>query len=536
MSAGAFGAIAHSSEAPAKLATPIAKTRDSPKMSPSDPPTRMSDPSVTRYALTTHCWVASPPPSSCWIEGSATLTTEPSTKAIDEPRMLATSVQRATAGSSGGAAPSALSMRRSYGRPSTCGGRAPPRPPPQPGGGGPCAGPPAARRGLGSGLGGPDAERDRDLLRCSPAPDGEGDLVARLAMRHRRGERVGARDRLAVEGGYYVADLQPGLGRRRAREDTRDPRAGGDVLDEDADVGVLHGAAADERLGDALRRVDRDGEADAGVVVRVALDLVVDPDHRVRRDVDQRSPGVAVVDRRVGLDRARDREAIRCGDGAVRGADDAGGQRLGEAERAPDCDHVLARLRRRRAAERKRVQLRGGNVDVDYGRVRRLVAADERRRCGRSVLEPDLDRVGTVDDVLGGEDVALGVDLEAGSLGFLLLRSARAPEGETARRAAGGGRLHGDVDDARRVLLVQLRERVDARRGRGRLCRHDDGRSIGRLGAVVGEGICAGTYCGADRERDDERKDAPQPRVGRTRVHLFWVSLHDCRFQSARFP
>ena len=48
MSDGAFGATAQSTEAPAKLATPIAKTRDSPKMSPSDPPTRISDPSVSR--------------------------------------------------------------------------------------------------------------------------------------------------------------------------------------------------------------------------------------------------------------------------------------------------------------------------------------------------------------------------------------------------------------------------------------------------------------------------------------------------------
>ena len=48
MSAGASGAIAQSREAPAKLATPIANTRDSPKMSPSEPPTRMSEPSVSR--------------------------------------------------------------------------------------------------------------------------------------------------------------------------------------------------------------------------------------------------------------------------------------------------------------------------------------------------------------------------------------------------------------------------------------------------------------------------------------------------------
>ncbi len=48
MSAGASGAIAQRTEAPAKLATPIAKTFDSPKMSPSEPPTRISDPSVSR--------------------------------------------------------------------------------------------------------------------------------------------------------------------------------------------------------------------------------------------------------------------------------------------------------------------------------------------------------------------------------------------------------------------------------------------------------------------------------------------------------
>jgi hypothetical protein len=73
-------------------------------MSPSEPPTRISEPSVRRYESTTHCCVANPPPRSCWIAGSATLTTEPSTNAIDEPRMLATSVQRAMrAAGSGGA-------------------------------------------------------------------------------------------------------------------------------------------------------------------------------------------------------------------------------------------------------------------------------------------------------------------------------------------------------------------------------------------------------------------------------------------------
>ena len=56
-------------------------------MSPSEPPTRMSEPSVSRYASTIHCWAARPPPRSRWIGGSATLTTEPSMNTIDEPRI-----------------------------------------------------------------------------------------------------------------------------------------------------------------------------------------------------------------------------------------------------------------------------------------------------------------------------------------------------------------------------------------------------------------------------------------------------------------
>ena len=63
-------------------------------MSPSDPPIRISEPSVSRYAFATHCCACRPPPRSCSIAGSATLTTVPSMVAIPEPRIAATSVIR----------------------------------------------------------------------------------------------------------------------------------------------------------------------------------------------------------------------------------------------------------------------------------------------------------------------------------------------------------------------------------------------------------------------------------------------------------
>src|SRR3954452_16912598 len=63
-------------------------------MSASDPATRISEPSVSRYALETHCWPASPPPRSARIDGSATLTTVASRPATKEPMIAAASASR----------------------------------------------------------------------------------------------------------------------------------------------------------------------------------------------------------------------------------------------------------------------------------------------------------------------------------------------------------------------------------------------------------------------------------------------------------
>ena len=93
----------------------------------------------------------------------------------------------------------------------------------------------------------------------------------------------------------------------------------------------------------ALDRVDRDGEADAGVLVAAAvgLDLRVDADHAALR-VEQRAAGVAGVDRGVGLHRAGDREAVGGGDRASERGDDAAGHGALEAERAADGDRRVA--------------------------------------------------------------------------------------------------------------------------------------------------------------------------------------------------
>ena len=88
------GATAHSSDAAPKPPTPSANTRRSPNTSPSDPPTRISDPSASRYAFEIHCWPARPPPRSRWIAGSATLTTVASSPATNDPMIAATRTRR----------------------------------------------------------------------------------------------------------------------------------------------------------------------------------------------------------------------------------------------------------------------------------------------------------------------------------------------------------------------------------------------------------------------------------------------------------
>ena len=103
-------------------------------------------------------------------------------------------------------------------------------------------------------------------------------------------------------------------------------QVGGDAAAADPEVGVLDFAVLLDLLHDFARGVDRHREADADVAAAAAagLDLGVDPDHAARA-VDQRPAGVAGVDRRVGLDHVRDREAVGGLDLALDRGDDAGG-------------------------------------------------------------------------------------------------------------------------------------------------------------------------------------------------------------------
>src|SRR4029079_15545692 len=239
-------------------------------------------------------------------------------------------------------------------------------------------------------LGGHAAECDADGSRGATAYDGEGEGVPGSVTGENRGQLRGAHDLRAVDGDDGVAARERayavdrhGVGRglqtclcgRAALHDLDDhdavrrepadgPRHGRvDLVDLDAEPGVLRVPARDQLLGDGSGRPSGDRESDADVPVdRAALDLRVDSDD-VPGAVEERASRVAVVDRGVRLDRVGNGQDAGCLDLSANGADDPGGHGAIEPERASDRVHRIADLHRVRF-ERERMEGRCRRLDT----------------------------------------------------------------------------------------------------------------------------------------------------------------------------
>ena len=140
---------------------------------------------------------------------------------------------------------------------------------------------------------------------------------------------------------------------------------------------------------------------------------------------------------------------------------------LADAEGIADREHAVADLDLVAVGEGDRRQVLG--VDLDDGDVGLRVAADDLGRQLAAVVERDRDRLGAVDHVVVGHDVAVGADDDAGAeaaLGRPPGRGWQAVAEELAKVGSirpGNGfpsppwlshhlaRLHldGDLDDAR---------------------------------------------------------------------------------------
>src|SRR3954453_19466477 len=162
----------------------------------------------------------------------------------------------------------------------------------------------------------------------------------------------------------------------------------------EADIRVGDRAGGNELLHRPFGGVDRHREADTLAVAAAASNLRVDPDHASAR-VEERPPGVAVVDRRVRLDRVDEVEArSERRDRAAGRRDDADGERVLLRKGAADGGDRLADGRPGRGGARGGRERVGGGLPLDQADVVDDAPPDDLGLDTVPVLELDEDAVG----------------------------------------------------------------------------------------------------------------------------------------------
>ena len=212
----------------------------------------------------------------------------------------------------------------------------------------------------------------------------------------------------------------------RARHAKRGGDIGRDVLQFRAKPWALDRRAAAFGSGHhRLHHIGRDRKADADGAAGAREDGRVDADE-LALHVHQCAARVAGVDGGVGLD-----EELVIADAHPRAGqsrDDPARHRLSHAERVADGQHEITHLERIGVGECQRRQLLVGNLDLQDGKVGAFVGQQHLRLeltlVGKCHL--DVGRVG--DDMVVGDDQAIGINDHAGAqrTGDALTRAAEA--------------------------------------------------------------------------------------------------------------
>lgn len=279
---------------------------------------------------------------------------------------------------------------------------------------------------------------------------------------HHLGKAV---DFVAGNGEQQVAVLQSGagcgtIGYDAGYEDSFDDfevhlfgEVGGHLQHVDAEVAALHLAVASEVAGDFLSQVGGDGEAVARIVA-VGRGNGGDDADEAGVGIHQRAARVAWIDGGIGLDERLDgalHTAVVVDDAHVSGfgTDDAGGDCGGEVEGVADGHHGLSDTRAVAIAEGDGGE--AGGLDFDDGEVGGRVVAYETGGQDAFVVEGNADAFGILDDVVVGDDIAVGRDDDARAVGavFFALHALVDDESEEGLVEGCEAGLDGaDVDDA----------------------------------------------------------------------------------------
>ena len=161
--------------------------------------------------------------------------------------------------------------------------------------------------------------------------------------------------------------------------------------------------------------------------------------------IEEGAAGVAGVDGAVGLNEAHGGAGLGLNIPA-QGADNTAGQGEGQlAEGVADGVDVLADAQRVGIAQGNRLQIL--SVNLDDGDVVACIITDDLCIVGVVIIGRDRDGLGTADDVVVGENIAVAGDDETGAGGLV---------GVTVTVAAGGFTADGDADGGVDVLLIEI--------------------------------------------------------------------------------
>ena len=226
----------------------------------------------------------------------------------------------------------------------------------------------------------------------------------------------------AIDGQQYVSATQVSAAGRAVRSNAGDEKTfrgfgskeanflGGEVAQFDAQVTVPHLSRSDELVGDVERRSGRDGEADALVGAGGGEQAARNP-YQMALDVDQRPPGVAGIDRGVGLDVVFDVAETEIA--APQSADDAKRHGLADTVGIADRQYRIAHPQGAcRQAERSRWRVH----DPNHGQIGAWVMSDQHGILFPAEVVAYADGRGSGHDMVVGEDVALRVDDDPGTL------------------------------------------------------------------------------------------------------------------------
>src|SRR5205823_265627 len=111
------------------------------------------------------------------------------------------------------------------------------------------------------------------------------------------------------------------------------------LLQVDAEEPASDLSLFNDRIHHIASQIDRYGEADTLKAAAAAQDGGIDPD-QAPLDIDQRTAGVAHIDRGIGLDEVF--VSVNAKAAAANGADDAGRDGATDVERITDGHHCIA--------------------------------------------------------------------------------------------------------------------------------------------------------------------------------------------------